>query len=255
MKIFVINLPSQRQRRENIAKQLNFLGLKFEFINAIYGKDLSCEEKQNALDASRADEFKRALSDGEIGCFLSHRLALESFLQSECEDCVILEDDAVIDERLLEFLSLIPRLPKECELVLLGHYRQVYLDDGFRIESPFSLRFDYELNEIYHLKRLVGGGFGSHGYFITRAGAGRLLAATERFLKPFDHYTSDESVVNVFALYPVAVEFELNSHSSVQENRKTKRRSKIAKYFKRFRKWLMFFPKSLKKLREYEVRK
>lgn len=255
MKIFVINLTSQRQRRENITKKLNLLGLEFEFINAIYGKNLSEQQKQNVLDASRAGEFKRALSDGEIGCFLSHKLALERFLQSKCEDCVILEDDAVIDERLLEFLSLVPRLPKTCELVLLGHYRQVYLDDGFRVESPFSLRFDYELNEIYHLKRLVGGGLGSHGYFITRAGAQRLLAASERFFKPFDHYTSDESVVNVFALYPVAVEFELHSHSSVQECRKTKRRPLLAKYFKRLRKWVMFLPKSLKKPREYEIRK
>ena len=58
----------------------------------------------------------------------------------------------LFDEKLNYILSLKDKFPKDLELFLLGHYRQVYLDDGFRIESPFSLRYDYKIDDFYHAK-------------------------------------------------------------------------------------------------------
>ncbi len=197
--------------------------------------------------------YKKPLTPGEIGCALSHRKALARLLELGLPHAVILEDDAVFGGALAAFLRLVPRFPPELELLLLGHYRQVYLDDGFRVESPFSLRYDLDLGEGHRLKRLVGGGLGAHGYFVTARGAARLLAASEPVRRPYDHYTSDDAAVNVFALHPVVVEFEFGGESSVQGARREKKRPLIAKLFKRLRKWAMFFPRSLMPLRKYEV--
>ncbi len=255
MKFFVINLKSAVERRKYISNLCEKYGADYEIVEAVVGKELS-EKFLNAIcDPQVVSKiFGKPLKKGEIGCALSHRACLERMLALGLDEAVIIEDDASFDERLFEFLRLKERFPPELELLLLGHYRQVYLDDGFRVESPFSLRYDFDFGEGHHLKRLVGGGLGSHGYYVRKAGAKKLLDATRRLLKPYDHYTSSDEVSNVYALYPVLIETDemMGLKSSIQNNEnRQKKRFKLKKYFKRFRKWAMFFVPSLMKLKEY----
>lgn len=65
----------------------------------------------------------------------------DKIVQENIKYAVVLEDDAYFDENLLEFLQHFNEFPNDLELLLLGHQRQVYSDDGFRIESPCSRRF------------------------------------------------------------------------------------------------------------------
>ncbi|MDD6055232.1 MAG: glycosyltransferase family 25 protein [Helicobacteraceae bacterium] len=255
-KVFIINLKSEVKRKEYIINLCEKYKLDFEIIEAVNGRELSEVELAKISDESESKKrIGRILTKGEFGCALSHKKALSKMLELNLSECIILEDDASFDKNLLEFLSLRESLPKNLDLLLLGHYRQVYLDDGFRIESPFSRRFSYNLNFKYSLKRLVGGGFGTHGLYWRARGAAKMLKYLEKIILPYDYYTSDDSFVNVYALYPIVVETDevFGKETSVQENiNRIKRRPKWRKYIKRLKKEVLFLIPSFKNLREYK---
>ncbi|MCI5968134.1 glycosyltransferase family 25 protein [Helicobacter sp.] len=256
LKFFIINLASAKERREYISRLCRKYQLDYEIIEAVNGRELSGEEIERVSDAKRSHQLLgRTLTQGEIGCALSHKKAFERMFALGLEECVILEDDAWFDERLGYLLSLRNKLPKDLEVLLLGHYRQVYLDDGFRVESPFSRRFDLNLDSTFHLKRLVGGGFGTHALYWKLKGAKKMFRHLEKIFVPYDHSTSDDKVVNVYALYPVVVETDsiFGRETSVQETNanRTKKRPKWRKYLKRFKKEILFLIPSFKGLRDY----
>lgn len=252
MKFFIINLEQDIEKRQKITALCESLGLNYEIIKAVYGKALSEDEiKKNTYPKEEQLKlFKRTLSLGEIGCAISHRLCYQKIIEQNLEDAIILEDDAVFDKNLLEFLKYKNEFPKDLELLLLGHQRQIYSDDGFRIESPFSLRFNKKILN-WNLKRLVGRGNGAYGYYITNNGAQKLFKAMNKFHLPADLYTSNETFINLYAIYPILIKLGIINTSSTQENFKNKKRSKISKYFKLLKNKIQFFIPSLKKPRDY----
>jgi len=63
------------------------------------GKDVS-ESERAKLNFSGTDSRKGRLpTDGEIGCSLSHQLIYKDIVQRDEAWSIILEDDAIIDER------------------------------------------------------------------------------------------------------------------------------------------------------------
>ena len=94
--IYVINLDRDAERMASIRANLGALGLPFERLPAVMGKDVPDWEKlvdlpaygwRNRLDTPRA---------GEVGCYLSHLKAMETFLRTGAPWCVILEDDVEV---------------------------------------------------------------------------------------------------------------------------------------------------------------
>ena len=94
--IYVINLDRDVERMASIRANLEALGLPFERLSAVMGKDVPEWEKlvdmsayawRNRLDTPRA---------GEVGCYLSHLKAMETFLRTDAPWCVILEDDVEV---------------------------------------------------------------------------------------------------------------------------------------------------------------
>ncbi len=252
MKFFIINLEQDIEKREKITRLCDSLGIDYEVIKAIYGKALSEEEiKANTYPKEeQLKRFKRELSLGEIGCAMSHRYCYQRIIDDNLEEAIILEDDAIFNEELLEFLKYKDEFPKDLELLLLGHSRQVYNDDGFRIESPCSLRFNKNILK-WQIKRLVGRGNGTYGYYIKNNGAKKLLDIMKMIAYPSDFYTSDEKIINTYALLPVLIVFNYEDNSTTQENFKVKKKSKISKYFKLIKNKIQFFIPSLKKPKDY----
>ena len=94
--IYVINLDRDTERMASIHANLVRIGLSYERLPAVMGKDvpdwenlvdLSAYAWRNRLDIPRA---------GEVGCYLSHLKAMETFLKTDAPWCVILEDDAEV---------------------------------------------------------------------------------------------------------------------------------------------------------------
>jgi len=102
--IYVINLDRDTERLASIHANLIRLGLSYERLPAVMGKDVPDWEKlvdlpayewRNRLDMPRA---------GEVGCYLSHLKAMETFLKTDTPWCVILEDDVEVLPACVEVL-------------------------------------------------------------------------------------------------------------------------------------------------------
>lgn len=95
LRAYYINLDVSGDRRAHIEDQISRVGLEGVRINAIDGREV-------ALFDPRIDPYSfhlchhALLRPGEVGCYLSHIKALETFLESGDDFALILEDDAVL---------------------------------------------------------------------------------------------------------------------------------------------------------------
>lgn len=126
MQIYVINLPSCVERRQNIEANLQQLGLQYEIYPAVNGFKLT-EEQQSLVKAEDKVYLEMAggrqlmiedkLSPPEIGCALSHLQVYQKILDSNDEYACVLEDDCVLTPKFLEAMEGLKNLPDDWDLV------------------------------------------------------------------------------------------------------------------------------------------
>src|SRR5690606_3854414 len=85
---YLINLDRATERLEMMENEFNRIQLPFIRISAVDAKNLDKESFQVK------NRYDRDLLPGEIGCFLSHVKTLKTFLDSDKDFAVIIEDDA-----------------------------------------------------------------------------------------------------------------------------------------------------------------
>ena len=101
-KIYLINLKSSHERLKASFENFATIGLTFERIEAIDGHIHSAAE-YNKVKTIRF--ISRELSRGEIGCYLSHLLALKTFIGSGVGYALINEDDIILSQDTARFLN------------------------------------------------------------------------------------------------------------------------------------------------------
>jgi hypothetical protein len=102
-KVYYINLDHRTDRREEIEKVLD---------------DLSCpSEKRERISAVQHSQF------GTLGCTKSHIMALEKFIESGLEICLILEDDFIYEdpERFNKLIQYIFENKVQFDLIQLSY--------------------------------------------------------------------------------------------------------------------------------------
>src|SRR5690625_4226312 len=103
--IFVISLIDAHERRRRIAEQCAELGLEIQILDAIDGRAGLPAELEAEVDRAAAEiRQRRALSDAEFACALSHRSVYQKIVQSSLPGAVILEDDAVLSPPFADFI-------------------------------------------------------------------------------------------------------------------------------------------------------
>ena len=126
IKTYVINLPKDQKRRENALRETGrFPNLDVEIVKAVYGKELTDQEKEHLFDLKKYSQYYgRAVLSGEIGCTLSHRDCYKCLLDSNRQFALLLEDDVhfLIDPLDRDFwLAAGKMMNTEKPLVLLLH--------------------------------------------------------------------------------------------------------------------------------------
>lgn len=185
--IFIISLKHSK-RREFISERLTSLGLSFQFIDAVYGKDLS-EEELSKIDFDffiQKFKSKKKLTLGEIGCAMSHVNAYEKILANNLTDgAIILEDDAVVSPDFVEIATeALRKLPKKADILFFDH--------GKAKVSPFyrSLPEHYRLSRyLVPSKNSRRGIYKTTAYFITKLGCEKLLKNAYPIRMPSDYLT------------------------------------------------------------------
>ena len=175
MRIIVISLDQDTDRRERVGSRLRELGLRWERLRAVDGRRL---EPHHEAMIDRDEQAARGLriSPGAMGCWLSHRQAQRMVADRTEPMALIMEDD----------ISITDHLPNVLE----------------RIEGGEAGRFDvirlhrYKLHRRFVPVRRIGEGAigfvrpadsGSQAYVITREAAGRLITSIPRMVQLADH--------------------------------------------------------------------
>ena len=183
--LYVINLDRSKDRWHRINTHLNGYGLVSKRIAAVDAKTLPLDmlHKHYNSEMNQTDFFI-ALKPAEIACFLSHRKALEAFINnSEKLFAIILEDD-------VEFVAN-PKVFQEQWLDILNVTSPVMLKlfKRRRVSGKSTWTSAKSKDQIPHLDKVVHAKLvplGTQGQVVNRAAAVKLLAAFEQFSTPVD---------------------------------------------------------------------
>lgn len=170
MKVYVVNLDKDVGRMRAIASRLDMLGVKYERVSAIVGRNLSTSEKNRSVCRFRFwCAMGRSVCDGEIGCALSHFSIYEEMTGPAC----VLEDDVILTDCFGECLRMVEKWidPKRPQVVLL---------------SPDWSKSCRERTD--RTIEVLNDGFGTFGYVITPVAARVLLAENFPMKCPCDRW-------------------------------------------------------------------
>lgn len=119
--IFVISLARATSRRADISRRLDAAGFSYQIIEGIDGTnpEILHNTPHQLNDRLHRHTRGRRLSNGEIGCYLSHYLLWEKIIAENIECALIFEDDAKWDDDLAESVADIMAAKQEWGLCLL----------------------------------------------------------------------------------------------------------------------------------------
>lgn len=164
--IYVISLKASKNRRRAMTERMAELGLDFSFIDAVIGKDIPADRKSRLLSEKRRLHLGAPLSDGALGCLMSHRRAWERIRDTDVDAAIILEDDADLAPEALDVLPRIAALKGRFDLINLHHTSGRPLVDAARISATHALS----------ITRYVS--IGAIGYVVSRSAAKKLLGVS-----------------------------------------------------------------------------
>lgn len=224
----VINLPRHASRREHTINELSSKNVKFSWIEAIDGMNMT----QSELSGNATALARWFMTPGMIGCFLSHRRCWEQCVRSG-KALLVFEDDVILAPNFQNIVTVAISRCSEADLVekwdvlLLGamgcvHPHRKY---GFNIiaslvggiqkwrKTRHVANLNIDLNEnnghVSSTEKLLPFihvpmcPYGMHAYIITPRGASKLLNACPRASFHVDVVAWGLKELNIFAIHPL----------------------------------------------------
>lgn len=103
----VISLRDANPRRVDLHERFAPIKSDFEIFDAIDGRvHLPAEMEAEVDRCAWLRRYARPATDAELACALSHREAYRRFLETNASYALILEDDALVDDRLAAFVAM-----------------------------------------------------------------------------------------------------------------------------------------------------
>lgn len=112
--ILTTNHEISKSRRERIVSRLN--GVDYSFFYGVSYEDLDIQ--------SYYDDGCQLRYPGQIGCSESFNRIFNYILDSDLQNCLILEDDACITEGIDKFEEIYSQLPEDWQLFYIGYGHQ-----------------------------------------------------------------------------------------------------------------------------------
>lgn len=217
--IYVISLPGTDARRAGMAAQLTALGLEFEFVDAVRGSALSAKDRADVLapaEKIRANIGGRDMTDGEIGCALSHQSVYDRILASPQERAFVLEDDARLLPGFLQALQASAEIA-DLDVLVFGYpklsdeeVRLAWLYDPIMEVGRLSSGHAYGL-------RPRQGHMGMVGYLVSRRACEKLKMNFPLLTVADDHpFFVNQAGACVWHLRPFAVMEDTDHVSTIR---------------------------------------
>ena len=121
MKIYLISLERDKQRRDLLKDRFPAHWDKFTWVKAIDASEAKSQIIVNGYKNNCPENTRLPLSLGEKCCAISHLQCLQQFLKSDAPYCIIIEDDIEgCDTDFTEALNITKKLRNEPAIVVLG---------------------------------------------------------------------------------------------------------------------------------------
>ncbi|MGY4041380.1 glycosyltransferase family 25 protein [Aeromonas hydrophila] len=183
--IIILSLVRSHERRDYMSRQMQHFGLDFSFFDAVDARDSSAlAALSDRIDLDMAREYcGHELSQGEIGCAISHIKIYEKMVEENIERALILEDDVHLH---MYFKALVEAACEKssADIILLRH--------GKAKSWPWkrSLPQGYRLARyIAPSKNSKRGVMSCAGYILNLGGAKKLLRHAYSVRMPADYLT------------------------------------------------------------------
>jgi glycosyl transferase family 25 len=199
--IFVISLPDAEKRRRVIAEYLSRVDFPWSFFEAV-------RYKPNAVQSNDRVEIRGELSNGQVGCFLSHRALWREISNSQLDYAIVLEDDNVLIPT-MDFLGLFSLLSQlGLSYIRLTTHQIVKAKTLIMLGDLFGL-----VCRILRPKY----GLGTGAYALTPEAARQLYASAVCIDNPIDLWLERYSNhgVAIYNLFPAAA-VEIRTQSTIQ---------------------------------------
>lgn len=228
---YLINLDRATERLLSAETEIDRAGLKYERIPAIDGSKLTYKQKDQYDEALAYKTFGRSLSGGEIGCYLSHVNAVDLFLKTDLEYCLVLEDDIKL---VSEFNSVLQELIKFLNSNKKSDYHIVNLCNEPK-KSYSQLHTIAVNNGSYNLCRAHHFPVRTTAILWTRQGAEKFRAACHPIHSPIDQFLKDWCIENdngLSFLNPPVTHSDAESQIDfISQHSKASRGTRAANYF------------------------
>lgn len=217
--IYVVSLPGTDARRDGMTAQLAALGLEFEFVDAIRGSALSAAEREGIVgpvENIRANIGGRDMTDGEIGCALSHQIAYDKILAAEHERAFVLEDDARLLPGFLQALQSTHEIA-DLDLLIFGYPKLADEEAGLAwLYDPIMVLGYLSSGHTYGLRPRQGH-MGMVGYLVSRGGCKKLKMNFPLQTVADDHpFFVNKAKARVWHLRPFAVMEDTDHVSTIR---------------------------------------
>lgn len=220
---FVINLDRSKDRLDAITGKLDALGIDFQRVSAVDGSKISEEQKKELLYPIDHFEtkvrFTRELTNGEIGCFLSHRECWKRLLDSDEKWALIMEDDIDISSRAQEYLKSEDWIPNGVKICQLSAQKRI-------IDGKIAVGSCKVVSEVACLVIPVDPPpLGTMAYLISREAAQLAVSMSDKLPAPVDNFLFSywfyfSRIVPTYRISPVLVVPASNTDSVVGDRTK-----------------------------------
>ena len=218
MKAYIINLPHAHKHRMHMEQTLNNFKINYEFIEAIYGKDIDVPNSMYDEKAYRLLHGKLT-NKSELGCYFSHIKALETFIGSEHSHALIFEDDLILDKFFDEIILNVMNYSEKFDILRLSS-----LHNG----HPMKLTKILNNYNLCHYLSYCGG---AGAYLLNRKAAKILIEKLIPMYLPYDHAFDREWLLNlrVMCIHPSPIKQNIfeNSQINATSEYKLKRLNRI----------------------------
>lgn len=139
-KIVCINLVNRPDKRKEIQKRFDKLGIKVEWYTAVkYGFS---QNATTAFNTSGLGKFN-AQQPNEFGCALSHYSVIKQALEEGCNNIFVFEDDVLFHENFNEmFDKYINKLPEDYDMFTLYSFMYDIQPQNQKINSRWMKAYD-----------------------------------------------------------------------------------------------------------------
>ncbi|MBO0750568.1 MAG: glycosyltransferase family 25 protein [Bradyrhizobiaceae bacterium] len=236
--IYVISLASDTERRARMAAQLDSLGLAFRFLDGVDGRVMTLKAREQAAPSRRRRYWSR-LTGGEIGCALSHIVAMQTIAAGPDPVVVLLEDDVTIPRDFPQFLAELERNPPPFDMMWLAQ------------SPPKKHRAILPVGELggRQIRARVYLDYTAAAMIYTRDAARRLAGTIKVVVAPIDHMLWRNSSVlglRVVEVHPHIIEQDMDGPSTIQDRQvnaigiRARYRREVIRYINMVRRWCSF---------------